>query len=119
MSKKQKEKSLNRTSLKNSYSQTLPVENVYGQRFYFSTKESVMIQEVKCIRNLIAAVLDRAALDLYDNVDRCIQRQADAWFHSKDESEWSLRWCLDKLDLNLEAGKQLYREAKEKRYARG
>lgn len=109
--------------LKNTYAYTLPVESkadYYGQRFYFpDRKYEDMPHELKCVRNLVAAVLDRAALDLYDNVDRYIQRQAHAWFRSTDERSWSFRWCLQLLDLSPAAGGKLYNEARTKRYARG
>lgn len=53
-------------------------------------------------QQLLAAVLERAILDLRSQVpiEQHIQRQCLSWIHSKSHHQWSFEWVCLHLDFN-------------------
>jgi len=53
-------------------------------------------------QRLLAAVLERAILDLRSEVpiEQHIQRQCLAWIHSRSTHQWSFEWVCLHLDFN-------------------
>lgn len=72
-------------------------------------------------RNLLAAVLDRAIMDMWVKEDRATRRSAQGWIKARTKKrsrKWSFQWVCEHLDLEPETMREIILNLDMEQYKR-